>query len=83
MRAILVLIGLAGLVLVALMSVGMVSIKTTPGQWPTIQGGEAPTVKADVGSIDLTTTERTIAVPKIEVHKAPDPAHSPSPAAGQ
>ena len=92
MRAILVLIGLAALVLVVMMSLGMVSFQTTPGSLPTLQGGHAPTVKADVGSIDLTTTnktvevpavtttEKTIAVPSIEVRKAPGSTASPAPA---
>lgn len=92
MRAILVLIGLAALVLVVMMSLGMVSFQTTPGSLPTLQGGHAPTVKADVGSIDLTTTnktvevpavtttEKTVAVPSIEVRKAPGSTASPAPA---
>lgn len=95
MRAILVLIGLAALVLVVMMSLGMVSFQTTPGSLPTLQGGQVPTVKADVGSIDLTTTnktvevpavtttERTIAVPAIEVRKAPAPGSTASPAPAQ
>lgn len=82
MRAILVLIGLAALVLVVLMSLGIVSLQTTPGSLPTLQGGHAPAVKANVGSIDLvttnktvevptvTTTERTIAVPSLQVTQA-------------
>lgn len=95
MRAILVLIGLAALVLVVLMSLGMVSLQTTPGSLPTLQGGQAPTVKADVGSIGLTTTnktvevpavtttEKTIAVPSIEVRRAPNATSSASPTPAQ
>lgn len=95
MRAILVLLGLAALVLVVLMSLGMVSFQTTPGKLPTIQAGEAPTVTAEVGSIGIGTTnktvevptvgttERTIAVPTIEVQKAPDPNSTASPAPQQ
>ena len=84
MRGILVLIGLAALVLVVLMALGMVSLQTTAGSLPTIvlQGGQAPAVKANVGSIDLvtsnrtvevptvTTTEKTIAVPSLQVTQA-------------
>lgn len=92
MRAILILIGLAALVLVVLMSLGMVSLQTSPGQLPTLQGGKPPEVKANVGSIGLattnktvevptvTTTEKTIAVPSIEVRQAPQPTSSASPA---
>lgn len=95
MRAILVLIGLAALVLVVMMSLGMISFQTTAGSLPTIQAGQAPTVKAEVGSIDLTTTnktvevptvtttEKTIAVPSIEVRRAPDPNTTASPAPAQ
>lgn len=90
MRAILVLIGLAALVVVVMLSLGMMSIQTTPGSLPTValQGGQAPAVKANVGSIDLvttnktvevptvTTTEKTIAVPSIEVKRAEAPANA-------
>lgn len=93
MRAILVIIGLAALVLVVLVSLGMVSFQTTPGTLPTVavQGGQAPAVKANMGSIDLgtekrtvevptvTTTERTITVPAIEVRQAAN-AQAPAPA---
>ena len=92
MRALLVLIGLAALVLVIAISLGMVSLQTTPGQLPTLQGGKAPEVRANTGSIDLvttnksvtvptvTTTERTIAVPSLEVRPAPATTASPAPA---
>ncbi|MES2755084.1 MAG: hypothetical protein V4659_10505 [Pseudomonadota bacterium] len=91
MRAILVLIGLAALVLVVLMSLGMVSLTTSPGKLPTLSGGQAPGVEANVGSIGLTTTnktievptvtttEKTIAVPSLEVKQAA-PAATPTPA---
>lgn len=92
MRAILALVGIAALVIVVMMSLGMISLQTTPGSLPTIQAGQAPTVKAEVGSIDLTTTnktvevptvtttEKTISVPTIEVRKAPASTASPAPA---
>lgn len=84
MRAILVLIGLAALILVVLLSLGMISLQTSPGQLPTVavEGGQAPAVKANVGSIGfgtttktvevptVTTTEKTIAVPQLEVRQA-------------
>lgn len=85
MRALLVLVGLAALVLVILMSLGMVSIdQTRTASFPSIEfkGGTAPEFKADVGHIGLgttnktvevptvTTTERTIAVPTLQVERA-------------
>ncbi|TKD52934.1 hypothetical protein [Sphingomonas baiyangensis] len=73
MRAILVLLGLAALVLVILMSLGMVSLdQTQSAQLPTIrvEGGQAPEFKADVGRIDVQTVNRTVEVPTLEVEKA-------------
>lgn len=68
MRALLVLLGLAAIVLVILMSLGMVSIGG--GSLPTVkvQGGSAP--KVDVGRIDVGTVNKTIAVPDIAVERA-------------
>ena len=68
MRALLVLIGLAVVVLIVLMSLGMVSIGG--GRLPTVavQPGTAPQV--DVGRIDVGTTNKTVAVPTIQVEKA-------------
>ena len=84
MRALLVLVGLAALVFVVLLSLGMVSLQTTPGSLPTVavEGGRAPEFKAEVGTVALgttnktvevptvTTTTKTIAVPVLEVQKA-------------
>ena len=75
MRALLVLIGLAVVVVIVLMSLGMVSIGG--GSLPTVQvqGGTAP--KVDVGRIDVGTVNKTIAVPVVEVKKA-DNATAPA-----
>lgn len=68
MRALLVLLGLAAIVLVILMSLGMVSIGG--GSLPTVkvEGGSAPNV--DVGRIDVGTVNKTITVPDIDVERA-------------
>lgn len=68
MRALLVLIGLAAIVLVVLMQLGMVSIGGGSLPKVSVQSGTAP--KVDVGTIDVGTVNKTVAVPKIEVHKA-------------
>ena len=72
MRALLVLIGLAAVVLIVLMSLGMVSIGG--GTLPTVsvQAGTAP--KIDVGKIDVGTTNKTVAIPTIQVEKADNAA---------
>ncbi len=70
MRAILVLVGLAAVVLVVLMSLGWVRIEQkTAASLPTISfnGGTAPVFKADVGKIDVGTTNTTISVPTVNM----------------
>lgn len=68
MRALLVLVGLAAIVVIVLMSLGMISIDG--GRLPrvAVQGGEAP--KVDVGKIDVGTVNKTIEVPQVSVTKA-------------
>lgn len=73
MRAILVLVGLAAIVLVILLATGMVSItQTGTASLPQVkvEGGKAPEFKADVGSIDVTTVNKTVEVPAVRVEKA-------------
>ncbi len=72
MRALLILVGLAAIVLVVLMSLGMVSLSGGSLPKVAVEGGQAP--KVDVGEIDVGTTNKTIAVPKIEVRKADEAA---------
>lgn len=65
MKAILVLLGIAVLALVVLMSLGMISIDQTR---PAVV--QAPEFKADVGRIEVGTTNRTVEVPTLQVEKA-------------
>ncbi len=67
MRAILAILGLAAVVIVVLMSLGMMSINMKPGALPEIklEGGKAPAVEADVGKVGMGTTNQTIQVPTI------------------
>ncbi|SEJ65775.1 hypothetical protein SAMN05428950_102432 [Sphingomonas sp. OV641] len=78
MRALLVLLGIAALVILAGMATGFINIdQTQTARLPRIEGGQAPEFKADVGKIDLGTEQKVIEVPKVEVQK---PAADPSPA---
>ena len=72
MRTLLVLVGLAAVVLIVLMSLGMVSIGG--GSLPTVkvEAGTAP--KVDVGTIDVGTVNKTVQVPVIDVKKADNAA---------
>ena len=67
MRGLLAILGLAAVVIVVLMSLGMLSIDMKPGALPAIkfEGGQAPTVAADVGDVGMGTTNTTIQVPTI------------------
>jgi hypothetical protein len=79
MRALLVLLGLIVLAAALLMIFGMISIdQTQTAQLPSIsvEGGQAPQFEADVGSVDLGTQNRTVAVPTIDVEKANNAAAS-------
>ena len=67
MRALLVLIGLAALVVAGLMATGMMTLQTTPGSLPSLHldGGKAPAVKANVATISVGTENRSIDVPTV------------------
>jgi multidrug efflux pump subunit AcrA (membrane-fusion protein) len=72
MRALLVLLGLAAIVLVVLMSLGMISIGGGSLPKVSVEGGSAP--KVDVGRIDVGTVNKTIEVPVVDVQKADNAA---------
>jgi hypothetical protein len=88
MRAILAILGLAAIVAVILMSLGMLNLNMRSGALPEVklEGGKAPAVDADVGKVGMGTTNKTIQVPTVvmenkviqvptvEVEKAPEPA---------
>ena len=75
MRAILVLIGLAAVVVVILMSLGMLNLQMQSGSLPkvSVNGGELPKVKAETGSIELGTKNTTVTTPTINVKPAATP----------
>jgi len=90
MRALLVLIGLAALVVAGLMATGMMTLQTTPGSMPSpkFEGGKAPAVKANVATISVgtenrsievptvTTTNKTITVPTVTMDKPAQPGNT-------
>jgi hypothetical protein len=72
MRAILALIGLAALVVVVLMSLGMLRITQQQGATlPSIsfdaKGGKMPQFKAETGEVGIGTSNTTVQVPTIEM----------------
>jgi hypothetical protein len=83
MRFLLALVGLAALVVVALVSLGMLKLDTKAGSLPTVSvaGGKAPEVTANLATVEfgtenktievptVTTTTKTIAVPTVHVNK--------------
>lgn len=72
LRGLLALIGLAAIVLVILMSLGMVSIGGGSLPQVKVEGGQAPNV--DVGRIEVGTVNKTVEVPTIAVEKADNAA---------
>lgn len=83
MRFLLALIGLAAVVVAVLLSLGLLTLKTTPGSLPSISvnGGAAPSVDANLATVTIgtenktvevptvTTTEKTITVPTVKMQK--------------
>jgi hypothetical protein len=94
MRFLLALVGIAALILIALLAFGMISINGRPGSFPTVklEGGQAPQVNANMATVNfgtenktvevptVTTTSKTIKVPTIHVDKpGTPPANSAAP----
>lgn len=67
MRFLLALVGLAALVVVALVSLGMLQIDTKAGSLPSVSvnGGKAPEVKANLAKVELGTTNKQVEVPTV------------------
>lgn len=75
MRALLVLVGIAALVLLAALALGFVRLdQTQTAQLPRLEGGQAPKFEADVGRIDVGTENKTVEVPRVSVEKPGDAA---------
>lgn len=70
MRALLFLIGLVVLGVVAAMLFGLISIDMTRPA-----AVQAPAFEADVGRIDLGTTNRTVELPTVDIERADNVAN--------
>ena len=70
MRTLLALLGLIALVVVALIAFNVIHLSGTAGTLPTVQvqGGSAPSVHADLPTVDVGTTNRTVTLPTIHVN---------------
>lgn len=68
MRAIVTILAIIVVIAIIAVATGFVNLHGNSGSLPTVkvQGGQAPTVKADVGSVDLGTKNTTVAVPKVD-----------------
>jgi len=70
MRALLVLVGIAALVVLAAMALGFVKFdQTQTAALPRLEGGQAPKFEADVGRVNVGTENKTVEVPTIDVQK--------------
>jgi hypothetical protein len=69
MRAIVSIIGIIVVVAIIAVATGFVNLRGTSGSLPrvAVEGGALPTVKADVGSIDVGTKNTSVDVPKVDV----------------
>lgn len=68
MRALVTILAIIVVIAIIAVATGFVNLRGDSGSLPTVkvEGGEAPTVKADVGSIDMGTRNETVAVPKVD-----------------
>ncbi len=67
MRFLLALIGLAAVVVAVMLSLGLMTLKTTPGSLPSVSlnGGSAPSVNANLATVTMGTENKTIEVPTV------------------
>ncbi len=68
MRAIVSILAILVVIAIIAVATGFVNLHGTPGALPkvAVEGGQAPTVTADVGSIDVGTRNTTVDVPKVD-----------------
>jgi len=72
MRTLLALIGIVIIAVVVLMAFGFINLdQTREGRLPSVsvQGGQAPAFRADVGSVAVGSENKTVQVPTVEVSK--------------
>jgi len=68
MRALVTILAIIVVIAIIAIATGFVNLHGNSGSLPTlkVEGGQAPTVQADVGSIDVGTKNATVAVPKVD-----------------
>ena len=68
MRAVVVILAIIVVIAIIAVATGFVNLHGNSGSLPTVkvEGGKAPTVKADVGSIDVGTENKSVPVPKVD-----------------
>ena len=71
MRAIVTILAIIVVVAIIAVATGFVNLHGTPGELPKVkvEGGQAPAMKADVGSIDVGSKNTSIDVPKVDTVK--------------
>lgn len=71
MRAIVTILAIVVVIAIIAVATGFVSLHGKAGELPTVkvEGGQAPTVAADVGSVDVGTKNTSVDVPKVETVK--------------
>ena len=70
MRALLVLLGIAAIVVLAGMMTGFIKLdQTRTAALPHLEGGQAPKFEASVAKVDVGTVNKTVEVPKVDVQK--------------
>ncbi|WP_242138646.1 hypothetical protein [Sphingomonas sp. TREG-RG-20F-R18-01] len=67
MRFLLALVGIAALVVVALVSLGMLKLDTRAGALPSVSvnGGKAPAVDAKMATVEFGTANKSVEVPTV------------------
>jgi len=76
MRALLVLVGIAALVVLAGMALGFIKLdQTQTASLPHLEGGQAPKFEATVAKVNVGTENKTVEVPKIDVQKPGEPGN--------
>jgi hypothetical protein len=71
MRAVVTILAIVVVIGIIAVATGFVNLRGTPGTLPSVkvEGGQAPTVAADVGSVDVGTKNATVEVPKVDTVK--------------
>lgn len=69
MRAVVTILAIVVVIAIIAVATGFVNLHGNSGSMPkvAVEGGALPTVKADVGSVDVGTKNQSVEVPKVSV----------------